>query len=224
MPTWFNNTQILPEGIKIQKVSGSLTNAVFFVSYPSQPYVRTLLLRIYGASSGNLINRSHELQTLHILSSQYHIGPRVYGTFENGRFEEYFNSLALTAADMRNPEISRWIGARMAELHQVDVNEIEGPAEHHESGVRKNVKSWIPPARGVLALSAVKASVRANLDLEDTILMWGKYTKWLEEFERKEGSSRRVFAHNDAQYGNILRLAKQEQGVPAHRQVRSAVF
>lgn len=218
VPSWYNNSQIVPEGIKIQKVSGSLTNAVFFVSYPSIPYIRTLLLRIYGASSGNLISRPRELQTLHILSSQYHIGPKVYGTFENGRFEEYFNSAALTAADLRDAEISRWIGARMAEFHQVDVHEVEGNAVH-EDGVKKNVKSWLAPAQGVLALPAVKESVRANIKFEDVPAEWEKYMKWLKAFESTEGASRRVFCHNDAQYGNILRLANLEEGVPEHRQV-----
>jgi len=218
VPSWYNNSQIVPEGIKIQKVSGSLTNAVFFVSYPTIPYIRTLLLRIYGASSGNLISRPHELQTLHILSSQYHIGPKVYGTFENGRFEEYFNSAALTAADLRDSQISRWIGARMAEFHQVDVHEVEGSAVH-EDGVKKNVQSWVALAQGVLALPAVKASVRANLNLEGIPAEWDKYLKWLKAFESNEGGSRRVFCHNDAQYGNILRLASLEEGVPEHRQI-----
>jgi len=218
VPSWYNNNQIVPEGIKIQKVSGSLTNAIFFVSFPSIPYIRTLLLRIYGASSGNLISRPRELQTLHILSSQYHIGPKVYGTFENGRFEEYFNSAALTAADLRDNQISRWIGARMAEFHQVDIREVEGSA-FHEDGVKKSVKSWLAPAKGVLALPIVKASVRANLNLEGIPAEWDKYMKWLKAYESKEGANRRVFCHNDAQYGNILRLANLEEGVPEHRQI-----
>lgn len=75
---------IVPENISIHKVSGAMTNAVFFVSCPPWPGVKTLLLRVYGPSSGTLINRSRELHILHILSSQYRIGPRVYGTFDNG--------------------------------------------------------------------------------------------------------------------------------------------
>jgi len=218
VPSWYNNSQIVPEGIKIQKVSGSLTNAVFFVSFPSIPYIRTLLLRIYGTSSGSLISRPRELQTLHTLSSQYHIGPKVYGTFENGRFEEYFNSTALTAADLRDNQISRWIGARMAEFHQVDIHEVEGNT-FHEDGVKRSVKSWLALARGVLALPAVKVSVRTNLKLEDIPAEWQKYMKWLKAYESKEGAHRRVFCHNDTQYGNILRLAKLEEGVPEHRQI-----
>jgi choline kinase len=212
------------DGIKIQKVSGSFTNAVFFVSYPSNLFVRTLLLRIYGSSSGSLISRPRELQTLYSLSSKYHIGPRVYGTFENGRFEEYFNSLALTASDIRNKHISRWIGARMAELHQVDIDDIEGFSAHHEDGARKNVRSWISPAQRVLALPAVNESVRASLNLDAFVVQWEKYMQWMKDVESKEGASKQVFSHNDAQYGNLLRLAKREEGVPEHRQVRYDLF
>ena len=53
-----------------------------------------------------------------ILSFEYHIGPRVYGKFANGRVEEYFNSEALYHQDLLNPKLSRWIAICMAELHQ----------------------------------------------------------------------------------------------------------
>ncbi|KAI0711689.1 kinase-like domain-containing protein [Earliella scabrosa] len=105
VPTW-TKPEITPDLTTIQKVSGSLTNAVFFVSCPSAPKTRTLLLRMYGPSSGSLISRPRELHTLHVLSSKYNIGPRVYGTFENGRVEEYIDSEALTAADIRDPQQS----------------------------------------------------------------------------------------------------------------------
>lgn len=122
--------------ISIHKVSGSLTNAVFFISCPTLPpqppssasYVTakpiepvTVLLRIYGPSSGQLISRRAELHILHTLSSHYGIGPRILGTFENGRVEEYFESKALDKALMRDVKISRWVGRRMRELHGVDL-------------------------------------------------------------------------------------------------------
>jgi choline kinase len=145
----------------------------------------------------------------------------VYGTFENGRFEEYFDCQTLTASDLRDKRISRWIGARMAEFHQVDINAVELPSALHEDSVKKNVRSWIPPAQAVLALPVVKASVRAKLNLDAFLLQWEKYLQWLNDVETREGMSRRVFAHNDTQYGNILRLTKKDKNVPEHRQVGS---
>lgn len=186
----------------------------------------TLLLRIYGPSSGSLISRPRELHTLHILSSQYYIGPRVYGTFGNGRVEEYFDSVALTASDLRDVNVSRWIGARMAELHCVDIEAVEetsletrGEGKGWEIGAKKNVKAWVTPAREVLAMPSVPEDSRKELDLDIFMEQWEKYMHWLKEFERTEGTSKRVFAHNDAQYGNLLRLARKKEGTPEHHQV-----
>ncbi|KAI9066690.1 kinase-like protein [Trametes sanguinea] len=225
-PSW-SEPEITPDAITIQKVSGSLTNAVFFVSCPPVANARTVLLRVYGPSSGSLISRPRELHTLHVLSSRYHIGPRVYGTFENGRVEEYFDSTALTAADLRDQQISAWIGARMAELHGVDIDAVEpdarvadGPEKGQvQLGVQKNVKSWLPSAREVLNLPGAPAEVRAGLDLDRFEREWGMYLSWLHQKEASEGMSPRVFSHNDAQYGNLLRLRTLKEGEPAHRQI-----
>ncbi|KAI0639131.1 kinase-like protein [Trametes polyzona] len=224
-PSW-SEPEIAPDRISIQKVSGSMTNAVFFVTYPSMPATRTVLLRIYGPSSGSLISRPRELHTLHVLSSRYHIGPRVYGTFENGRVEEYFDSTALTAADLRDPEISGWIGARMAELHGVDIEAVDyeagspdGPERGIQLGAKKSIKSWLPGARDVLALPGAPADVREALDLDRFQQEWDLYLQWLHQMEKTEGSSPRVFSHNDAQYGNLLRLRTLKEGQPAHRQI-----
>ncbi|KAL6304167.1 kinase-like protein, partial [Sparassis latifolia] len=223
-PSWIHPA-IIPENIQIQKVSGSLTNAVFFISCPSVPGTRVLLLRIYGPSSGSLISRPRELHTLHALSSQYHIGPRVYGTFENGRVEEYFESTTLTASDMRDPKISSWIGARMAELHGVDIASVEPTLADESEGdgwelaAKRNVKSWLGLARDVLALPFAPEDVRRHLNLDAFEWEWEQYLRWLAEEEKRIGASPRVFGHNDAQYGNLLRLKTLRPGTLAHRQV-----
>ncbi|KAI0336104.1 kinase-like protein, partial [Cubamyces sp. BRFM 1775] len=224
-PSW-SEPEITPESISIQKVSGSLTNAVFFVSCPPVAKARTVLLRVYGPSSGSLIFRPRELHTLHVLSSRYHIGPRVYGTFENGRVEEYFDAAALSAADLRDPAISSWIGARMAELHGVDIDVVaydaqsaDGPERGIRIGVKKNVRSWLASARDVLALPGAPAHVRQSLDLDVFEREWSSYLQWIDQKEASDGSSPRVFSHNDAQYGNLLRLRTLNEGQPAHRQI-----
>ncbi|KAL1709106.1 kinase-like domain-containing protein [Schizophyllum commune] len=217
VPTW-DHASIAPEDIKVFKVSGSMTNAVFFISCPSIPTAHTLLLRVYGPSSGELISRPRELHTLHILSSRYHIGPRVYGTFANGRVEEYFESTTLSAEDLRNPEISRWIGARMAELHSVDIDIVEDGAEW-EIAATANVKSWLGHARDVLSLPAIPEAARRAIDIDAFETEFRKYNEWLATVDDEKAGNRRVFAHNDTQYGNLLRLKALNPGVPKHRQI-----
>ncbi|KAF8489586.1 kinase-like domain-containing protein [Gautieria morchelliformis] len=195
-------------GLQIEKVSGSLTNAVFFISWRGGGRtVPTVLLRIYGPSSSTLISRRRELSTLHVLSTVYGIGPRIYGTFVNGRVEEYFESAALTSASVRGGEVSRWVGRRMAELHCVDLGVVWGAGDDGVlESVRRNVGSWLGPAREVLALARGRDGRADGLDLTRFEEEWGRYWEWLEEWEAAHGRSERVFAHNDTQYGNLLRL------------------
>lgn len=96
----------------------------------------TMLLRIYGPSSGSLISRKTELHILHTLSTDYAIGPRVLGTFSNGRVEQYFHSRALTKEEMRDGRISRWIGRRMRELHRVELETMVVPDQGGAMGSR----------------------------------------------------------------------------------------
>jgi choline kinase len=228
--SWIRVTD--PATIKVVKVAGSLTNAVFFVSVPLElaptPVPpRTLLLRIYGPSSGALISRPRELHTLHVLSSQYRIGPRVWGTFANGRVEEFFESEALTAACLREPSTSRWIGMRMAELHSVDLEAAEGtphPAEGEgktwDIAARRNVREWLAPAQEVLSMPCVPSAVAQAFDLAGFMDIWMRYSDWLAAFEHRAGKSPRVFCHNDTQYGNLLRVTHPDKSVSEHRQVR----
>ncbi|KAJ3514609.1 hypothetical protein NLJ89_g2278 [Agrocybe chaxingu] len=213
--------QIPPEDVMIHKVSGALTNAVFFVSCSSVPSARTLLLRVYGSSSGALISRPRELHILHVLSSRYKIGPRVYGTFDNGRIEEYFDSVTLTSEDIRDPQISGWIGARMAELHSVDIDAVDGqkPADDiHGYEIAADVKSRLGAAEQVLKLSTVSEVTRQELDLSRFKREWARYFAWALK-QRRHFGAKRVFAHNDAQYGNLLRLKDGSEGVDEHRQI-----
>ena len=219
--TWCDRA-ISAADVRVTKVAGALTNAVFFISCPSISGTSTLLLRIYGPASGSLISRPRELQILHILSSKYKIGPLIYGTFDNGRVEQYFDSVTLTAADLRDPETSRWIAAKMAELHQVDVDAVEGPSlMGYKDRVDRNVHAWLPHAREVLSLPATPLSFSRAFDIDSLADQWEKYVHWISLVEAREGASRRVLAHNDTQYGNILRMVSNPQSAKDHRQVGS---
>ncbi|WRT70089.1 uncharacterized protein IL334_007083 [Kwoniella shivajii] len=235
----WSSTLLTPSSIHLQKVSGALTNAVFFVSFnpapdptspsesplltptmpasdPSHPppitpdqYPPTLLFRVYGVSSDALISRDEELRILYVLSTEYHIGPKIYGTFQNGRVEQFFPSRALTAVELREPHISHGIARRMRELHSVDLRLIGfEQGRETEPMVWKCIREWSQAAEEVLGtLSA----------------LGGKWETWVETFghhkikkevesykrwvDNEQGAGRgAVFAHNDTQYGNILLL------------------
>jgi choline kinase len=88
----------------------------------------------------HLIDREKELQILRRLGRK-NIGPRVLGTFLNGRFEEYFEARPLTPQELRMPETAKQIAKRMRELHEG----IELLEEEREGGpmIFKNWDKWV---------------------------------------------------------------------------------
>ena len=175
---------------------------------------RKLLLRIYGPQVEQLIDRVNELQILRRLARK-NIGPRLLGTFRNGRFEQFFNAHTLTAQDLRNPDTSRHIAKRMRELH----DGIELLEEERDAGpfVWRNWDKWVERTEEVVSwldsqiVSGCQGEVRSRLDVwkERGLLCgveWPVFRrtvelsrKWLEAKYGGPSSIREklVFAHND---------------------------
>ncbi|KAH6667523.1 choline kinase-like protein [Halenospora varia] len=231
--------------IEVERLSGALTNAVYVVSPPKDlPSTRPttdhngkphtlkpppkLLLRIYGPQVEHLIDRENELGILRRLARKK-IGPRLLGTFTNGRFEEFFNAKTLTAEDLRVGDTSKQIAKRMRELHDgidlLDREREEGPF------VWRNWDKWVDRCEEVitfldgeiLSKNSGKGEIWRQRGLvcgvewrvfKDAV---DRYRKWLDEYYRKRGGveSRLVFAHNDTQYGNILRLIPPPAPTPS---------
>ncbi|KAI4248920.1 MAG: hypothetical protein L6R40_000932 [Gallowayella cf. fulva] len=219
--------------IDVERLSGALTNAVYVVSPPkdlsqllsrvSLTGSRKLLLRIYGPQVEHLIDRENELQILRRLARKK-IGPRLLGTFTNGRFEEFFNARTLTAMDLRIPETSKQIAKRMRELH----DGIELLEEERDAGpfMWRNWDSWVGRCEDVITWLDEKMAAGNQGPAKSGADAWKqrglvcgvewsvfrktveRYRKWLEEqyggYEAVK--DKLVFAHNDTQYGNLLRL------------------
>ncbi|KAJ4291978.1 hypothetical protein N0V90_009876 [Kalmusia sp. IMI 367209] len=224
--------------ISVDRLSGALTNAVYVVSPPKDLPEQTpreeglpapknpppkLLLRIYGPQVEHLIDREQELQILRRLARK-RIGPRLLGTFTNGRFEEFFNARALTPQELRLPETSKQIAKRMRELHEgIDLLPKERDAGPF---VWQSWDKWVDRAEKRMAwldkriIDGTQGDVQSASDRwKDRGLVCGvewpifrktveKYRAWLEEQYGgiEKLNERLVFAHNDTQYGNILRM------------------
>jgi choline kinase len=217
--------------IEVERLSGALTNAVYVVTppkhIPDEPVgdetsgkkksklPEKLLLRIYGAQVDHLIDRQSELAILGRLGRK-HIGPRLLGTFANGRFEEFFNARPLTAEELRVPEISRNIAKRMRELHDgVELLESEVAAGPF---VWQNIDKWTKRCERIVEwledaassnsdvlqrLSVKRKFVGADFTLFKEALY--KYRHWIEErYSGLDGiKDRLVFAHNDVRISRI---------------------
>jgi thiamine kinase-like enzyme len=216
-------------------LSGALTNAVYVISPPKELSISSshpkphstkpppkLLLRIYGPQVEHLIDRENELGILRRLARKK-IGPRLLGTFRNGRFEEFFNAQTLKAEDLRVEDTMKQIAKRMRELHEgvdlLDREREEGPF------VWRNWDKWVDRCEEVITyLDGEILSKRRGKgeSWRERGLVCGvewrvfkevvdKYRKWLHEYYKKRGGveSRLVFAHNDLRPPPLLpRLTK----------------
>ena len=171
------------------------------------------MLRVYGPQVDHLIDRESELQILRRLARKK-IGPRLLGTFENGRFEEYYNAKTLTPEDLRIPETSMQIAKRMRELH----DGIELLDEERKAGpfVWRNWDKWVCRCEEVITwldeqILGHEGPIKSKSEAWKTRglvcgVEWSRfrksvdrYRKWLEEqYGGKESVFQSlVFAHND---------------------------
>jgi choline kinase len=205
--------------IEVKRLSGALTNAVYVVfppatipqKDPSRHYKRPpkLLLRVYGPQVEHLIDRENELGILRRLARKS-IGPKLLGTFQNGRFEQYFESTTLTAEDLRVERTSKQIAKRMRELHDgidlLDKEVTDGPF------VWRNWDKWVERCEEVINYldREIKSGNKGKGETwRERGLVCGvewpvfkaaidKYRKWLDKYYGPGGVNRRlVFAHND---------------------------
>ena len=219
--------------ISVERLSGALTNAVYVVSPPSELPPKKddhetgngsalkprkpppkLLLRIYGPQVEHLIDRDAELQILKRLARK-RIGPRLLGTFVNGRFEEYLHAKPLTAEELRSADTSRQIAKRMRELH----DGIELLDEERDAGafVWQNWDKWVQRVEQVVSwldreVLAMEPGVKptgpetwkrrgliCGLEWKDFRQAVEKYRAWLDAQYGGSDTIREhlVFAHND---------------------------
>ena len=102
-----------------------------------------------------------------------------------------------------------------------DFESLTGEADEHTDDNAELSPGAVAAAREVLALPAVSDELRKFMALDDFESEWERYMTWLRDRETQQGESPVVFAHNDAQYGNLLRLNNLAAGALPHHQVRS---
>ncbi|XP_039041878.1 probable choline kinase 1 [Hibiscus syriacus] len=185
---WGDTIQDIEE-FDVIPLKGAMTNEVFQIIWPKNHGDRHLkvLVRIYGEGVELFFNRNDEIRTFEYMSNHGQ-GPRLLGRFPNGRIEEFIHARALSAADLRDPEISSLIAAKLREFHNLDM---PGP---------KNVLLW-EQLRTWLSQAKKICSLRTTKEFRLDIL--GEEISFLEK-ELTKGCQEIGFCHNDLQYGNIM--------------------
>nr|GEX85597.1 probable choline kinase 3 [Tanacetum cinerariifolium] len=109
--------------LKVVHLSGAMTNVVYRITWPkngSENDDRTVLVRVYGEGSDIFFDREEEIRTFESISSHGH-GPSLLGQFAEGRVEEFIHAKTLSAGDLRDPEISALIAAKLREFHNLNM-------------------------------------------------------------------------------------------------------
>ncbi|XP_047958649.1 probable choline kinase 2 [Salvia hispanica] len=182
-----------PQALQVVPLKGAMTNEVYQIKWitnssPDDPLPRSkkVLVRIYGHGVDVFFDRENEIRTFEFVSKQGQ-GPRLLGRFANGRVEEFIHARTLSAADLRDPEISAIIASKMKEFHDLDM-----------PGSKKIVlwdrlRKWVTEAKRVSSPPEAKEFRLGDLEAEISALEKKLYT-----------NDRIGFCHNDLQYGNIM--------------------
>jgi len=186
--------------IQIERVSGALTNCVFFITKVKKLHGQVenkkplrVLLRVYGNGVDQLCDRQKELNFLEMLSA-LKIGPKLLGIFKNGRFEQHLESVTLNSSDVRDPSTSRYIAQRLSQLHHI-VNIYPPPQENIKPEVWVNIDKWYPLALDTISSKCTEEQ-KKNLEGFDFKLLKDEIETLKIKLEENINSPI-VFAHND---------------------------
>ncbi|XP_055540627.1 choline/ethanolamine kinase isoform X2 [Wyeomyia smithii] len=216
------------EELQMKRISGGLSNFLYYVSLPEQQkggstrasfsgssckrprknsYTNTLepkeaLLRIYGQTHGE-----HALETMltesvvFTLLSERKLGPKLLGIFPGGRIEQYIPARALLTSELSDTKISLKIAEKMAAIHNLDI-----PVSKEPTWLWNTMDRWLKSAESTLK-DFKKDQMNGNKQVPGaqivTQLDLRAEVEWLKALV-DAGDYPVVFSHNDLQEGNIL--------------------
>ncbi|CAL4947766.1 unnamed protein product [Urochloa decumbens] len=182
--------------LQVVPLKGAMTNEVYQVRWLTggeadeprgEREVRKVLVRIYGDGVDLFFDREDEVRTFECMS-RHGQGPRLLGRFPNGRVEEFIHARTLSAADLRDTEISALVASKLREFHNLDM---PGPKSVL---IWDRLRNWLKTAKNLCSSDEAKEFRLDSLENEITALqneVSGDY-HWI------------GFCHNDLQYGNIM--------------------
>ncbi|KAJ2868137.1 hypothetical protein GGI22_000901 [Coemansia erecta] len=178
---------------------------------------RKYILRVFGTGANELLSREKEAFWLRKLSP-LGIGAQIYGIFGNGRIEEYFESTTLTKDDICNLSTSKDIAQRMSELHTLvshyypyggsgKSNDKEAAYLNGQPELWASVDAWMQLVQN--KWHEIRRKCAGNAQCVEILDNWPMFVQAVRKYKRhikQEAHSPIVFAHNDMQNNNILRL------------------
>ncbi|KYR00596.1 hypothetical protein DLAC_02615 [Tieghemostelium lacteum] len=179
--------------ITFKPMVGGVTNTLFKSSFTNNKgNNKSVIIRLYGKGSENLIDRKAESHIQYLLSKNG-VGPRFYGTFENGCIYGYIEGDQLQLEDLANRDKLKLIASEVSRWHSLDLDDL-----NREPAAFRYVRSWIKTS-----VHSLETLGDIGLDLDYYI----KESEHLIEFlkNRYQNESKHVtFCHNDLIPRNMI--------------------
>lgn len=163
---------------------------------------RQVLLRIYGPSKCNIAVQVNIFKQL----ARAGLGPNLYSTFDEGRFEEYLPSEPLTHSQLTDDDISRVIAEKIAAIHKLNVHELEKTPNWLIDNLRQMYDNVLAAKRnGGLTFSGETLESTKDIARQMMAIDFKLEIDHLEELLSKSQMPL-VFSHNDLHQNNIILL------------------
>lgn len=176
----------------IHPISGGMTNYLYRCSTTyegGEP--SSALLRIFGAE--NTICRVKD-NTIFKTLAETGLGPKLYGTFDGGRVEEFLeDSRPLTNEEMKVEKYSRPTARRLGMVHELKI-----PLDRSIPQLLKDC-------------SQLAAQISSNSSLQNLLPEKSEYYADRLQQLISKSESPITFCHNDLQEGNILLNTKTDE-------------
>lgn len=193
-----------PAEMRFERLGG-LTNQMWKVTClrPSTT-PEAVIYRKFG-DVGELVDRNRENYILKGLAEQ-HVGPKFYAGTEEYRIEKFYDSDDLTPKKFQEPLIMRQMAKAIAELHKVDLNELDKtPVSLKVLEGKMLLKDALEKGR-----RDVYTPIERKLLDEIFSLASEKEIAFLKGLLPTDPKSI-VFSHNDAHSQNVLLLKKNQE-------------
>ena len=190
------------DSLVVTPITGGITNSLYRVSlqppFPPTP----ILVRIFGLSTDQVIDRLTE-QVITVALSKNGFGVRLHGHFDTGRLEEWLEAQPLTWEEMA--DMGEHLGREVGSLHRQALGDI---VPSTTSPLYSTLQEWMKGALTVrfddpTPAAAKKAALLAEVD----VAFWQKELQ--ETLQLLSASAYAdeplVFCHNDLLSGNVLR-------------------
>ncbi|KAG4438293.1 hypothetical protein IFR05_006228 [Cadophora sp. M221] len=183
------------EKVDVQRLTGGVNNTLFKVrkddggSGDPEFVDDAALIRIYGGSSGILVDREQELNC-HVLLQNYGLAPRIIGRFRHGYAYGFVPGKVCSPVELAREPVWRGIAERMAQWHAT-----LPLAEPASPNIWRVLNKWIT----ALPTSTEEETFKQKELIAEGRLLQARFSK-----NHVRDMPELVFAHCDLLAGNIV--------------------